>query len=258
MLHEIVARPSVKLRMLHWCNRAALFASTLFIGEWGLYGAFRCPFVVPFVSCQNCPVITCPGQMSRLFWGFWGVWLAVALFFGRAFCGWLCPGSLVNRALALNPLRFKANPPGISSYKWTKYLMLAAGLTIWFIMGQPRVNVPLRIGEFWPSVWLTWEHAFPMWQLRLVITVAILALGLGVLMCWCRFACPFGAALELVRRFSFFRFYKTQECNDCDQCKRACLMRTRPDEENCTNCGDCVGSCPKDCIRFGIKPGSKA
>ena len=81
MLHEIVARPSLRLRALQWCNRAVLFASTLFLGEWALFGVFRCPFVVPFVSCQNCPVITCPGQAARMFWGFWGVWLAVAALF---------------------------------------------------------------------------------------------------------------------------------------------------------------------------------
>ena len=154
-MHEIVARPSLRLRTLRWCNRAVLIASTLFIGEWGLYGAFRCPFVVPFVSCQNCPVITCPGQVSRMFWGFWGIWLAVAVFFGRAFCGWLCPGNFVNRVLALNPFKFGPNPVGVKNYRWAKYLMLAAGLLVWFAMGQPRVNVPLRVGEFWPSVMLT-------------------------------------------------------------------------------------------------------
>ena len=253
MLHEIVARPSLRLRALYWCNRAVLFVSTLFLGEWALYGVFRCPFVVPFVSCQNCPVITCPGQAARMFWGFWGVWLGGAVLFGRAFCGWLCPGHLVNRVLTLNPLRFGPNPVGVVNYRWAKYLALAACLTAWFVMGQPRIDVPIRVGEFWPSAWLTWKHAFPMWDLRLLITLCGAALGLVVLMCWCRFVCPFGAALELARKFSLFRFFRTQGCNDCDRCRQVCAMRTRPDEENCTNCGDCAGSCPTDCIRFGVK-----
>lgn len=55
MLHEIVARPSLRLRALQWCNRAVLFASTLFLGEWALFGVFRCPFVVPFVELPELP-----------------------------------------------------------------------------------------------------------------------------------------------------------------------------------------------------------
>lgn len=253
MMHEIVARPSLRLRALNWCNRAVLFASTLFLGEWGLYGAFRCPFVVPFVSCQNCPVIACPGQAARLFWGFWGVWLAVAVCFGRAFCGWLCPGQLVNRMLALNPFRPEPNPEAVQNWRWAKYVALAACLWAWFALGQPRVNVPIRVGEFWPSVWLTWKHAFPMWDLRLVVTMAGVLFGLVALMCWCRFICPFGAALDLARRCSFWGFYKTAACNNCDKCRKVCVMRTRPGEENCTNCGDCAGSCPTGCIRFGFR-----
>lgn len=258
MSPEIVARPSLRFRALQICNRVVLLASTLFLGEWGLYGAFRCPFVVPFVSCQNCPVLTCPGQISRMFWGFWGVWIAVGLFFGRTFCGWLCPGGLVNRALSLNPFKPRENSANTAPFLWGKYLLLAGGLWAWFILGQPRVNVPIRVGEFWPSVWLTYEHAFPMWQLRFGILIAMLAVTLFAVMSWCRFACPFGGALELVRRFALFKFYKTDNCNNCNKCLRVCPMRTRPDEHNCTNCGDCAHVCPTDCIRFGRKPGGKA
>ena len=52
-----------------------------------------------------------------MFWGFWGVWLGVAVLFGKAFCGWLCPGHLVNRVLTLNPLRFGPNPVGVVNYR---------------------------------------------------------------------------------------------------------------------------------------------
>lgn len=228
MLHEIVARPSLRLRALHWCNRVVLFVSTLFLGEWALYGVFRCPFVVPFVSCQNCPVITCPGQGGTNVLGFLGrVAGRLAVLFGKAFCGWLCPGHLVNRVLALNPVHFGSNPVGVANFRWAKYLALAACLTAWFALGQARVDVPIRVGEFWPSAWLTWKHAFPMWDLRLLITLGNVALGLVVLMCWCRFVCPFGAALELARKFSVLRFFRTEQCNDCDRCRQVCAMRTK-------------------------------
>ena len=46
----------------------ALFLGIL--GQWSFYGIFRCPFLVPYVSCQNCPVITCHGRIFTMFWGF--------------------------------------------------------------------------------------------------------------------------------------------------------------------------------------------
>ena len=218
-----------------------------------------------FVRCVSLPLCGSLCELSELpghhlsgsggahVLGFLGRVAGGAVLFGRAFCGWLCPGHLVNRVLTLNPLRLGSNPVGVSNFRWAKYLALAACLTAWFVLGQPRIDVPIRVGEFWPSAWLTWKHAFPMWDLRLLITLGGVALGLVVLMCWCRFVCPFGAALELARKFSVLRFFRTEQCNDCDRCRQVCAMRTRPDEENCTNCGDCAGSCPTDCIRFGVK-----
>lgn len=247
-------KPSLSFKTFQMLNRFVHFASAVFLGEWALYGAFRCPFVIPFVSCQNCPVVTCPGRVAQFFWGFWGLWIAAGLFFGRAFCSWFCPGGLVNRILALNPFKVRMHKQADETFPYVKYFLLAACLWIWFMMDQPRVNVPIRTGEFVPAILLTFEHAFPMWIARSAIVLAVFAAAIVIPAAWCRFACPAGALLEFFKRFSFFRIYKTAECNDCGKCRKACYMQTRPDEENCTNCGDCLGSCPKNCIQIGRKP----
>ena len=59
--------------------------------------------------------------------------------------------------------------------------------------------------------------------------------------------------MELVRKISLFRVYKTAACDNCDACLRKCEMGTRPDEMNCTNCGDCLNVCLADAIKFGRK-----
>ena len=69
------------------------------LGQWSFYGIFRCPFVVPYISCQNCPVITCHGRLFTMFWGFWLLLPLSVFLFGRAFCGWVCPGGLVNQLI---------------------------------------------------------------------------------------------------------------------------------------------------------------
>lgn len=257
-LTEITARPTGTYRLLRFINRIIQFASAAFIGEWALYGILRCPFVVPFVSCQNCPVITCPGRLSSFFWGVWAGWLALALFCGRAFCGWICPGGLLQRILALNPFKINLHRDAQRAFANGKYLALLGIVFVYFCLFQPRVNVPIRTGDFWPSVLLTFDYAFPAWLFRTGLVLAMLALAIFIGLAWCRFACPAGGLFELTKRFALLRIYKDDNCNDCDKCRRSCYMETRPDEQNCTSCGDCLGSCPQDCIHFGRKSGEKS
>lgn len=253
MSKEIQARPSLRFRALYWVNKIILTLSACFLGEWALYGAFRCPFVVPFISCQNCPVITCPGRLAHYFWGFWGIWIALSLLFGRAFCAWLCPTGFLNRVLALNPLKLKKYFKKQLPFTYVKHFALFVTVYIYFILNQPRVNIPIRIGEFWPSMFFTYENAFPLWQWRVIYILIGLVLAVCISAAWCRFLCPMGSILEIIKKVSLFRIYKTKECNNCGKCTRVCYMKTRPDEANCTNCGDCLDACPQHCIHIGRK-----
>jgi NAD-dependent dihydropyrimidine dehydrogenase PreA subunit len=70
---------------------------------------------------------------------------------------------------------------------------------------------------------------------------------------WCRFCLSYRGPLELVRRIALLRGFKTSAGNNCNACLQVCEMGTRPDETGCNNCGDCLGSCPVDAIKFGRK-----
>jgi len=225
------------------------------LGQWSFYGIFRCPFIVPYVSCQNCPVITCHGRLFTMFWGFWLLLPVSALAFGRAFCGWACPGGFVNQMLGkLAPAKLRAKNAFTRLAPYGAYLALAGCLYVWLFMGQPRSNVPIRVGEFLGSVPLTFEHANIYWLTRTITVLALIAVSLGAANFWCRFACPTGGALDLVSRFSLFGVYKTEACNGCDKCRRVCEMGARPAEKGCTSCAECLDKCPEDAIRFGRKP----
>lgn len=222
-----------------------------FPSEWAIYGIFRCPFVVPFISCQNCPVMTSPGRAAGFFRGFWGGLICLAVLFGRAFCGWVCPGGLTNRLLSKFPVRPKLPKSASEWLPYGKYAALVFAIWAYFILNQPRVNVPIRIGEFWSAMAPTFELAFPLWVFRTCAVVLLLAAGLFAGMLWCRFECPTRAVLEFARRFSFFRVWKDSSCTNCDICRKACCMDTRPGETNCTNCCVCVSLCPHDRIHVG-------
>ena len=241
--------PSIHLRMVRSCSQLFMM---LFLGQWAFYGIFRCPFLVPYISCQNCPVITCHGRIVSMFWGYWLLLPVSALLFGRAFCGWGCPGGLLHRMSGMiAPFKMRVRNIFTRIASSGKYLGVAVALYCYYILGQPRADVPIRIGEFFQSVALTFEHANLLWLVRSFFVLGFLGLGLIAANVWCRFACPAGGVLEVARHFSFFRFYKTSKCNDCNQCLDVCPMGTRPDEANCTNCGDCREVCPSNAIAFG-------
>lgn len=239
---------------LIWIRRSVQTGMLAVLGQWSLYGILRCPFPVPFVDCKNCPVLTCWGRITALFWGFWLLLPLSVILFGRVFCGWLCPGGLVNQMIGKVSLcRGRTMQRFFRLAVWGPVAGLATALILWLVVGNPRWMVPIRIGEFWKAVGLSFEHATPYWLVRTCVVLGLLAGGFFLANLWCRFACPTGGLLELFKRFSLFGVFKTKACNDCNRCLQVCDMGTRPDEVNCTNCGDCLNSCPIDAIKIGRK-----
>lgn len=237
---------------MKWYRRLSQLAGVAILGQWSFYGIFRCPFVVPCVSCQNCPVITCHGRLLTMFWGFWLLLPLSVVLFGRAFCGWLCPAGLINQLFGkLAPFKLRARHFFTRPAPYLFFIGIATAIYFWLIAGQPREAVPIRIGGFFESVRMTFEHANLIWLVRTFIVLGLMALGLLFSNLWCRFVCPTGGVLEWGKKFSFFKVYKTQACNDCDKCLKACEMGTRPAEANCTNCCDCLSSCPQNAIKIG-------
>jgi polyferredoxin len=245
-----------KKSRLSLIRRAVQGGMLLLLGQWAFYGIARCPFAVPFVSCQTCPVITCWGRVTSLFWGFWLSLPIIGLLFGRAFCGWGCPGGLISQLSAnLAPFKLAGKNAFNRFAPYGKYLGLFTALVLWIALSNPRWAIPIRIGEFMNSILLTFEHANTAWMVRTLTVLGFFATGLIFSNLWCRVACPTGGLLELFKRPALFTFHPTAQCNDCDACRNACDMGTRPAERNCTNCGDCQSACPRGAIQFG-RPGA--
>lgn len=233
----------------NWKRRAVQLLSLGILGEWSFYGIFRCPFAVPYIGCGNCPVIQCPGR-SLWMWSWILIGLSVAVF-GRVFCGWICPGGLVSEILSMGAF-FRQKIKGLVStvLGFMKYIILAASLTYFFILANPRWAIPIRTGEFFKSVGLTFEHADPVWIWKTALVIGAFALSLVIPMFWCRFLCPTGGSLELLSRISLFRFSMNGQCTNCDQCRKSCSIETRPSEQSCTQCADCLHACRPKAIEI--------
>lgn len=240
------------IKTFQWKRKISQCVFLIFLGEFSFYGIFRCPFAVPYVSCGNCPVIQCPGR--KLWLGFWIILLASAIIFGRAFCSWVCPGGFLSELLGkISLMRGKVKGALDKVLSSGKYIVLVASLMIFFVMDNPRWATPIRTGDFFNSVKLTFEHADNIWILRTLFILGGLCLAILIPSLWCRYLCPTGGVLEAIRRFSLFKYFKTNDCNDCDKCRELCELQTQPAETNCTNCGACSNICPIDAIKFGLK-----
>jgi polyferredoxin len=249
---KIFTNTKAKTKPLLWLRRLAQLISLTIMGQWSFYGIFRCPFIVPYVSCQNCPVVTCHGRLLSMFWGFWLLLPLSVILFGRAFCGWACPGGFISQIFGIiSPVKLRIKNTLTKILPWFKYLALMLALYAYYLMAQPRVNVPIRIGEFFNSISLTFEHANMIWLVRTFIVIGFLVIGLVIANAWCRFICPTGGILDALKGISLFKVYKTSACNDCNRCLKICDMGTRPAEVNCTNCCDCISVCPQDAIKTG-------
>jgi polyferredoxin len=124
-------------------------------------------------------------------------------------------------------------------------------LMVLVVWAQPRLAIPIRVGDFFASLGLTFQHAGGWWLTRSFLVIGLILMSLVVANLWCRCICPTGGLLQIFSTFSLFKIDKDDKCNDCDKCVRVCEMGCRPAEPNCTNCGDCMGTCPQDAIEIG-------
>jgi len=198
----------------------------------------------------------------RVLWPlFWGGWLLLllTLFFGRAFCGWVCPlGTFLEWTAKPVPL------PKARRFHWG-FPLLIFTLTL-AVLGQlwPAVLDPLTIAQrtvttlihpvlgeaaqalgdglyrvkflrgivgFLDGLW-RWVGILSEEELRsyrgatvfLILLLGLVALNRLSPRFWCRALCPLGSLLTLVGRFS--------------------PLYIRVDEAACTDCGLCAEICP--------------
>lgn len=142
-----------------------------------------------------------------------GLWLAVALVFGRYYCGWLCPKGVIQEYVFQRRLALRVPARLDRALKWGKYLALGA----------------LAIAALGPGFPL-WEAIGPfkvLWNLDgqrpvVLFLFAVLAASVFVERAYCRYLCPEGGLLALVALVSPWRIVVGPACNGCNACSRVC------------------------------------
>jgi len=186
--------------------------------------------------------------------------VAATLLFGRFFCGWICPATLLyelNSNFAALLRRFGVQTGSRRFDRRFKYLVLAVGALLSALTGSvifAAIYPPAILGrEIYYAVAL---GGFGAGMAFLLITLLfdLLVARRG----FCRYLCPGGALYSLLGRYRLFRIRRIVEnCNDCAKCSAVCEfgldpLRDRFGQE-CNNCTACIAVCPVDAMTFTVR-----
>jgi ferredoxin-type protein NapH len=206
------------------------------------------------------------GQMSAGLTIYWPFVLsalfpvALTVVFGRFFCGWICPATLIyelNTNLAVLLRRAGLRTGSRRFDRRLKYAVLAVGIAlsattgvIWFAAVYP----PAIIGrEIYYAIALSgFGSGAIFFLLTLLFDLLVTRRG------FCRYVCPGGALYSLLGRYRLVRVQRhVDQCNDCAKCTAVCEFGLDPLHDSfgqeCNNCTACVAVCPTDALRLHIR-----
>jgi polyferredoxin len=224
------------------------------------------PVTMNFLS----PYVIIDGAMNGILTGsavMFGLMFVSSLFLGRAWCGWVCPGS--GMADIAEPINNRpVNPAKIAWIKWLVWIPWIS-IIVWLLIragGYSSVDL-LHLTESGISVDAPEKYI-------IYFVVIFLFIGLAVIfgrragchtICW---MAPFMIIGRWIRnRFAWASLRLTADasaCSDCKKCTYNCPMSLdvnamiqieKMEHPECILCGTCVDNCSKNVIRYSFSAG---
>lgn len=179
-----------------------------------------------------------------------GALLVVTLLLRRAFCGYVCPIGAISEWL-----RRGAERLGLRGVRVPHRVdrVLAAGkvVVLALILWLTWRSAELVFRGFDPCYALISRHGEDITLWAYVVSGAIVAGSLFVMLPFCRWLCPLAAVFHPFSRFGYARVKRDAEaCVDCGRCAEACPTAIPVDRERevraarCIACQECVEACP--------------
>ncbi len=176
------------------------------------------------------------GDMSLLILG--SFTLVTTFFWGRVFCGFLCPFGVLQDVLErVVPKRFKRELPRNVHEKalFAKYGVLAV------VLAPAVLGLSMTVYHFFEPFGTVfyWSPSVLLWS----ITGGFLVASAIVPRFYCRYVCPLGAALAIGSLLSPFRIRRVEQCSVCKVCEQKCptgaINGPDIDFKECVRCNEC-------------------
>jgi polyferredoxin len=207
------------------------------------FGFYREGCICPIGSIQNVAVAltdksySIPIVVTAVFF----LPLIVAYFFGRAFCGGVCPLGAMQELVVLRPVQVPRRLDRALGLLKYVYLAVAIGLAI-----QPAIARDFVICRFDPFVGFFRREGFAH---MIALGGGFLVLGMFVGRPYCRYLCPYGGLLAWISRLAKRGVTITPDKElDCGLCASACpygaIENMRAVRKDCLYCARCYASCP--------------
>lgn len=222
------------------------------------------PITLNFFS----PYVSIDGAMNGIISGSLIVFLfmfVTAIFFGRAWCGWICPmAGLSEICLKIN--NKNVNVKKLKIIRYSIFSLWAGFLVVCFILagGVHDIN-PLHLTENFISVDIPQKYIIYYFVLALFFGVTIIVGKRGACHSFCWMS-PFlvgGFTLGTILKIPQLRIVSDKSnCVNCGLCNKKCPMSINVNScvnngciktSDCILCGECVDTCKKKVLKFGIK-----
>lgn len=185
--------------------------------------------------------------------------LVLVAFFGRFFCGWLCPYIvLISAGNALRALlaRLGFRAPDRSFSKNTAFFVLGGCLLLATITGSQLVPLfypPAVVARELPRALYFGVPTLGLGALGLALSFDVLVSRAG----FCRYLCPGGAVFRLIGWRSKVRVVREEsKCTDCTACDVVCNLLQSPmtdrTDSGCERCAKCVAVCPTRALTISL------
>jgi ferredoxin-type protein NapH len=186
--------------------------------------------------------------------------IVVTIVFGRIFCGWICPATLLyelntNLATLLRKSGFHIGSRRLD--RRLKYLVLAIGVVLSALTGSivmAAVYPPAIVGReiYYGIAQAGFGAGALFFLLTLLFDILVARRG------FCRYLCPGGALYSLLGRYRVVRIQRVvEDCNDCAKCNAVCEFGLDPLRDDfgqeCNNCTACMAVCPTDAMTFKLQ-----
>jgi polyferredoxin/ferredoxin len=196
-----------------------------------------------------------------------------SLFFGRFFCGFICP---LGTSIDIFDTWIRKEDKSPRTVKNVKYLLLLI-LVIAAVIGSSLVHFvdPLVIFErsltfvVYPVASFLLDSFVPLdkvvyTETFIALVVFVVVIGLGIIRprLWCRSFCPLGGLLAVLSKFSLFKITFTESCPQCNICEKICPTgaiddtNMTIDSAECIECLRCLYECPHKAITYTISTAS--
>jgi polyferredoxin len=222
------------------------------------------PITLNFFS----PYVSIDGAMNGVISGsllLFALMFLTAIFFGRAWCGWLCPvAGLSEICLGINQKNVDVKKLRIIRY--IIFTIWASVLIGMFVLagGIKSIN-PLHLTENFISVDMPQKYIiyYAVLFLLFIVTTLVGKRGACHSFCWMSPFLVGGYTLGKILHIPQLRIKgESSNCVSCGACNKKCPMSIPVKDSfkegyiktsDCILCGECVDICKKKVLKYGIK-----